>query len=68
MSDRFNLRAARINRGWSQEDLAGETGVSVDTIQRLEAGKGARPANAKKIADVFGVQVTDLMPIELEAA
>lgn len=65
---RFDLVAARLNAGLTQRELAQATGVPYPTVQRLEAGLGARPANAKKVADFFEVQVTDLMPIEKEAA
>jgi DNA-binding XRE family transcriptional regulator len=63
----FSLERARINRGLSQRALANAADVGTETIRRLERGLGVRPANAKKVADVFGVQVTDLMSIEHEA-
>lgn len=68
MSDRFDLATARLNAGLTQRDLAELTGVPYPTIQRLEAGLGARPANAKRIADFFGVLVTDLLPLATGAA
>lgn len=68
MSNPFDLATARLNAGLSQRDLAVAVGVGLATVQRLEAGYAAHPRNAKKIADHFGVQVTDLMPIEREAA
>lgn len=68
MTERFDIRVERINRGFNQRDLAAECDVSLTTIQRLEAGGAVFPRNAKKVADYFGVQVTDLMPIEREAA
>ena len=36
------VKALRMKRGWSQEDLAREIEVSLSTIQRWEA-KGANP-------------------------
>lgn len=63
----FDLRKERLNRGLTQRALALETGVPYTTIQRLEANLGVRPANAKRIADYFKVQVTDLMPVERAA-
>ena len=36
------LEELRAKRGWSQEDLAREVGVSLPTIQRWES-KGAKP-------------------------
>lgn len=60
----FDLAVARINRGLSQRALATEVGVGLETIRRLEGGQGARPSNAKRVADFFDVQVTDLLPIK----
>jgi predicted transcriptional regulator len=34
------IKAARALLGWSQEDLAANSGVSVPTIKRLEAADG----------------------------
>lgn len=34
------VKAARALLGWSQRDLARESGISVPTIMRLEAGDG----------------------------
>lgn len=64
MTERFNLRAARLNAGLTQRALSDAVDVRIQTLQRLEDGAGCHPANAKKIADFFGVQVTDLMPLE----
>lgn len=63
----FDLTAARINAGLSQRSLAEAVGVGLETVRRLERGDGAHPANAKRVADYFEVQVTDLMPLK-EAA
>lgn len=37
------LRAARKNKGWTQEDVIDESGVSRSTYLRWEAGKVERP-------------------------
>ena len=34
------IKAARALVGWSQDDLADKSGISVPTIKRLEAAKG----------------------------
>lgn len=60
----FNLRAARLNRGYSQREAAAVIGVPRETLRRVENGLGVMPSNAKKIADFFGVRVTDVMPLE----
>lgn len=56
----FDVKAERLNRGLTQRDLARECDVSLPTIQRLEGGATATPSNAKKVADFFGIKVTDL--------
>jgi transcriptional regulator with XRE-family HTH domain len=62
-----SLRALRMNRGLSVEEVAEQTSVPVRTLYRLERGEHApRPATAKRIADFYEVQVTDLWPIEPE--
>jgi ribosome-binding protein aMBF1 (putative translation factor) len=61
----FDLTTARMNAGYSIKSLARELDVHEHAIRRLERGEGGvHPANAKKVADRFGVQVTDLMPVE----
>jgi transcriptional regulator with XRE-family HTH domain len=35
------IKAARALIGWSQQDLASESGVSLPTVKRLEAGDGS---------------------------
>jgi transcriptional regulator with XRE-family HTH domain len=34
-----NVRQARHERGWTQEDLSGETGLAVVQVSRIERGK-----------------------------
>lgn len=64
----FDLTTARINAGFSIRGLADRLDIGEHSIRRLEAGEIVHPATAKKVADFFGVLVTDLMPIEREAA
>jgi tetratricopeptide (TPR) repeat protein len=49
------LRAHRLRRGLSQEDLAERTGLSVRTIRYLESGKAGRPRpeTTRLLADAF---------------
>jgi transcriptional regulator with XRE-family HTH domain len=61
------IKAERLNRGYSLRDLAQEIHVPEKSIRRLENGLGVNPSNAKKIADFYGVKVTDLMPVEAAA-
>ena len=58
----FDLTAARLNSGHSIRSLADQLDVHQHTIRRLEAGESVHPAAAKKVADFFAIQVTDLMP------
>lgn len=58
----------RLNRGLSIAALAEKAGVPEHVIRRAESGGRPRPENALRIARVFGVAVTDLWPIEREAA
>lgn len=61
----IDLKALRLNEGYSIKALARELDVHEHAIRRLERGDGGvHPATAKKIADRFDVQVTDLLPVE----
>lgn len=56
------VRKLRLERGWSQEDLAQLSGLSVRTIQRIERGKKPALESLKCLAAVFETNVTDLVP------
>lgn len=47
------IRKLRLDRGWSQEQLAEASGVSTRTIQRIERGKKASLESLKCLAAVF---------------
>ena len=51
------LRKLRLQQGWSQEQLAEMTDLSVRTIQRIERGGQASLESAKALAAVFQVDV-----------
>ena len=55
-------RIAELRRakGWTQERLAGESGITVRTIQRLEAGKDASLDTISRIAKALDVAVGEL--------
>ena len=56
-----NITHLRKERGWSQEKLAQEAGVSYHTVFRAEAGTKPRFDNLQKIANALGVSETDLI-------
>jgi transcriptional regulator with XRE-family HTH domain len=63
-----DLRAERVNRGLSVKDAAALIGVSAMTLRRAEDGTVPWARNAFKIAEFYGYQVTDVWPVEAEAA
>jgi len=52
------LRKLRLQRGWSQEQVAELADLSVRTIQRIERGGQASLESANALAAVFEVDVT----------
>lgn len=57
----MNIQKMRIEKGWSQEELATHSGLSVRTIQRIENGKRASLESLKCLAAVFETSVNDLV-------
>ena len=57
----------RLQRGWSQEQLAELSGLSVRTIQRLERGQAASAESLKALASVFEIDFSDLKETEMDA-
>jgi transcriptional regulator with XRE-family HTH domain len=62
------IRQEREKRAWSQEHLAGVTGLALRTIQRIESTGSASYESAGAIAAVFDLPVTALRDGELEPA
>ncbi len=58
-----NVKALRMARGLSLRGLAKRTGVSVSTLSRVEGGttEATTLANARKLAEFFGVTLSDLL-------
>ena len=56
------VRKLRLQRGWSQEQLAEMAGLSTRTVQRVERGKSAGLESLKSLAAVFEVDVSTLQP------
>jgi DNA-binding XRE family transcriptional regulator len=54
------IRRLRIERGWSQDQLALASGVSLRTIQRVEAEGMASTSTAVSIAATYNLKLSDL--------
>lgn len=57
------VKEFRKKKGWSQQKLAEKTGLSFNTITKIEQGIGDSP-NLKtllKLADVFGIGLDNLI-------
>lgn len=55
------VKAARLKRAWSQEQLAGAAGLGVRTIQRVEASGVASNETVKCLAAVFECSTQHLL-------
>ena len=56
----MKVRKLRLQHGWSQEQLAELSGLSVRTIQRIERGQSAGIESLKSLAAVFEVNIHDI--------
>lgn len=54
------VQKLRLQRGWSQEQLAEVSGLSVRTVQRIERGQPASLETLKALASVFEIDFADL--------
>lgn len=54
------IRKLRLERGWSQEQLAEISGLSVRTVQRIEGGQKPSLESRKALAAVFDIEVAQL--------
>jgi transcriptional regulator with XRE-family HTH domain len=54
------LKEERLLRGWSQRDLARESGTTAETISSIETGQHEpRPSTLRKLAEGLGIEVRD---------
>jgi transcriptional regulator with XRE-family HTH domain len=60
----MSIKNLRVERGWTQAQLAELSGVSQRTIQRIEKGQPATAETAKCLAAVFEVPLKELGLIE----
>lgn len=56
------IQKLRLQRGWSQQQLAEASGLSVRTIQRMEAGQPGSVESLKSVAAVFEIDFSTLNP------
>ena len=60
--DSTKLRAIRLARGLTQEELAARSGYGVRTLRRMERSQAQpNPRTVREIAQALGVAVTDLL-------
>jgi transcriptional regulator with XRE-family HTH domain len=62
------IQKLRLQRGWSQEQLAEVSGLSVRTIQRLERGQTASVESLKALGAAFEIDFSDLKEPEMNSA
>lgn len=58
----MSVQKLRLKHGWSQQQLADAAGLSVRTVQRIEAGYCASTETLKSLAAVFEVDFSTLNP------
>jgi transcriptional regulator with XRE-family HTH domain len=58
--DRQFVRRLRLDKSWSQEKLADEAGVSLRTVQRVEADGVASHRSCRAIAKALGVEPAEM--------
>ena len=58
----MSVQKLRLKFGWSQQQLAEASGLSVRTVQRIEAGYPASTESLKSLAAVFEVDFSTLNP------
>jgi len=60
------VQKLRLQRGWSQEQLAELSGLSVRTIQRLERGQTGSLESLKALAAVFDIDFARLKEPDMD--
>jgi len=56
----MHLRRLRLEKGWSQEQLASMAGISTRTLQRIERGATPSPETLKCLAAVLEIEFSNL--------
>lgn len=60
----MTIKQRRLEKGWSQMQLAELAGISLRTVQRIEKGQIPTPETAKSLASVFDVDFRELLQIK----
>jgi DNA-binding XRE family transcriptional regulator len=60
MVDRETIRTLRIERSWTQEQLASNAGLSLRTVQRIENDGRCSLESKKSLAATFELDAVDL--------
>ena len=69
IADPREFLADRLNAGETVQRRAERIGINRRTLEAIEASSAMpRPDVAKKVADFYGVSVTDMWPLEDVAA
>jgi transcriptional regulator with XRE-family HTH domain len=59
------LKVARLNRGWTQAELAEHSGVDASHISAIENGRAKGKVRVwKRLADALDMQVSQFIPPE----
>ncbi|CAN5635358.1 2TM domain-containing protein [soil metagenome] len=61
------VQKMRLQRGWSQQQLAELSGLSTRTIQRIERGEPPSVESLKALASVFEVDFSELRETNMNA-
>ena len=57
----MNIQQRRLDKGWTQEELALHSGLSARTIQRVESGKNVGSESLKCLAAVFETSIINII-------
>lgn len=60
--DQNLLKVARLEKGWSQAQLARGADLSEKTVNRAEKGLSISEVSKSRLARVFGKRIEDLFP------
>ena len=62
------IRKLRLQQGWTQQELAQFSGLSIRTVQRIEKGQAPSEESAKCLGAVFEVDAEDILDYFKESA